>query len=55
MSAPDNRGKAVSEVIIEARRVFVKGILQDGTPIEYNLSLFKGEGDPFVGRKVAYL
>lgn len=52
MSTPDNRGKAVSSVVIEARRVHVKGVLQDGTPIDFNLSLAKGEGDPFVGRKV---
>lgn len=52
MSASDNRGKAVSDVVIEASKVTVKGTLQDGTPIKYTLSLVKGEGDPFVGRKV---
>jgi hypothetical protein len=52
MTAPDNRGKAVSEVVIAGKESFVKGELHDGTPIEYQLSMDGGDGDQYIGRKV---
>jgi hypothetical protein len=52
MTASDNRGKAVSEIVIAGRRVFVKGVLHDGQSIKYDLSLDRGEGDQYIGKQV---
>ena len=52
MTAADNRGKAVSEVVLMGRKAFVKGALNDSSRIEYQLSMDRGEGDPYIGRKV---
>jgi hypothetical protein len=53
MTATDNRGQAVSEVVIAGRKVYVKGVLQDGKPIAYQLSMDNDTaGDPYIGRRV---
>jgi len=52
ITAKDNRGKAVSEVLIKGKDVFVEGVISSGASIKYQISLNEGQGDPFIGKRV---
>lgn len=52
MKAKDNRGKAVSAVLINGKELHVRGILSSGAEIKYHTSLEAGKGDQYIGKRV---
>jgi len=54
MKEKDNRGCAVSELLISGDKSYVHGITAEKAEIEFTLSLKENEEDPFVGRMVPF-
>uniref|UniRef100_A0A7S4KMR0 Nudix hydrolase domain-containing protein n=1 Tax=Paramoeba aestuarina TaxID=180227 RepID=A0A7S4KMR0_9EUKA len=54
MKAPDNRGKAWSEVVICAEGTIVHGVLPDENPIYYELLKEEGKNNCMVGLPLRY-